>query len=222
MSNKEQELKEFNYGTAEDFLTTTGENSTEVMLAEVLIDKGLKGLRIDQPLGSAGKGAKGIFGTKRAREIMERIDDTPEFDVIFKACDVPDIRLNASDFADLTLQEFKGTKLQEELITLQLKKEIENLKRIFLDFSGYPDMKKSVEKKEQNLTFFIDSGVHIPTDEEIKKLIEAIVDANTTPEDFKEESQKAKETLKPVDLKVQNRTLRANEVADLDPYGVRK
>ena len=205
--NGEQRLK--TQGTPEDFITNCPENSVRVILAQILIDKGLEELRIDQPLGSAGKGAKGIFGTKRAREIMERIVHTPEFHVIFIAHDISDIPLAPKDFVNLKIKEFKSTKLIEEFQILQLKKHVEKLEDLFPYSSDNAQMNRFTREEEKKLNEFIASGVHILTDEEIKAIIEVIVDANARPEDL-------------IDERIRHRTLSANEVADLDPYGVRK
>lgn len=220
MEKEKQEPKKFDSGRPEDFYSNAPEDSLILTLAEILRDRGLNSIRIGESSNGLDND-KGIFASNKAREIMRSIvHGNAEFNLLWITHDIPDHKLN---FEKITLEPFKDATFQIRLEALKKDRHAKKLKEIFGDFSGHETMRELMEEDEADRNKLLNRVLSVPgklpSEDEIRGWIELIVDSRLKPEDFEEEDGREEQKRSSSSSKA---TLRAHEVADLDPYGVRK
>ncbi|OGH11012.1 MAG: hypothetical protein A3B38_02355 [Candidatus Levybacteria bacterium RIFCSPLOWO2_01_FULL_36_13] len=196
------------------------DNSVDLTLANILKERGIKGIAFERKTreNDGGEYTNIYVTTDKARMTMNKITEMPEIGALSDAT-YPGFSLDEPDFDKVTIEEFKNVDLQNRLKALFCKNTIADFEtwpddglEVWEDNSNAMNVNHYTEEMEEYLRFSTPSTV--PDDDEIKALIELIVDSQGIPRREKE----ATEEVIVVDSKS---TLSANEVADLDPYNVR-
>lgn len=213
-----------NYPDKERLWGAEDEDSIFVSLAEILIERGIKGIELARFTRESDGGdyiAISIYAERdsRAAVFMNVISELEEVKIL-RSATLHDYSAYMPSFDDVNLEEFKDENLQHRLRALYCKNKIAEIEKWpdeeeaeqWEDSSKTGNLTHYTEEMEEYLRFSTPNTV--PDSNEIRNLVEIIVDSQGIP-------RKEKEVKEEVIVVNSKATLRASEVAELDPYNIR-
>ena len=157
------------------------DNSVDLTLAKILKERGIKGINLERKFID-GREFTNIYAmTDKARTILEEISNTLEMTILDNAT-YRDGLSQEPEFDEVTIEAFKDEDLQFRLKALYFKNKIAEYEsqpddglEIWDDNSKAMNISHYAEYMEENLRF--STSKTVPDDNEIKELIELIVDS---------------------------------------------